>query len=91
MPFARIWYEPTGVKITYFVDGADIGHVESVLRQDGHVHRSATFEDVESRSALDALLPPDRSQRYKWRKALIGRGVRVDPTVPDLQVIPIIR
>jgi len=77
MPFARIWYEPTGVKITYFIDGADAGHVESVLRQDGHIHAAATFEDVETAEELKALLPTDRSERGKWAKNTLGRGVMV--------------
>ena len=79
MPYARIWYEPNGVKVTYFVDGADPGDVEKVLRKDGHLHPAATFEDVDSEAELQALLPADRSQRDKWRKHPTGRGVRVDP------------
>lgn len=77
MPYARIWYEPTGVKITYFIDDADPGAVEKILRADGHLHPAATFEDVESRAELDALLPPDRSKRSDWVKAVGKRGVEV--------------
>ena len=86
MPYARIWYEPTGVKITYFVEGSDPDQAVNILLRDGHVNRAATFDDVESRAELDSLIPADRSQRHKWRKALIGRGVRIDLTVPDLPV-----
>jgi len=70
MPFARIWYEPAGVKITYLVDGADIGAVARVLIADGHVDKNATFEDVDSQAELEALLPPDRSTRDQWVKAV---------------------
>jgi len=78
MPYARIWYEPTGVKITYFIDGSDPGKVASILHADGHVDKNATFEDVETEDDLRALIPADRTERAKWRKALVGRGVRVD-------------
>lgn len=81
--YARIWYEPDGVKITYPVDGADINAVAKVLMADGHVHQNATFEDVETRAELDTLLPTDRTVRDKWRKAPVGRGVMIDRTVPD--------
>lgn len=77
MPYARIWYEPTGVKITYFIDDADPAAVERVLKADGHVDRNATFEDVDSRAELDTLLPKDRSKRSEWVKAVGKRGVEV--------------
>ena len=77
MTFARIWYEPTGVKITYFVDGADPAQVTRVLHADGHVSKDATFEDVKDKAELDALLPADRSERDKWVKAEGKRGVEV--------------
>lgn len=77
MPYARIWYEPTGVKITYFAPGADPVQVERVLRQDGHVERDATFEDVETEEELKALIPADRAERSKWAKAEGKRGVEV--------------
>ena len=84
MPFARIWYEPSGaVKITTFVDGADPGTVARVLIQDGHVHQASTFEDYESEPELLAKLPADRSQRAKWRKDVLNGGVMIDLTVPD--------
>ena len=79
MPFARIWYEPTGVKITYFLDGANPDDVERVLRADGHLHRNATFEDVETEAELKTLIPADRSEREKWRKAEGKRGIEVRP------------
>lgn len=90
MPFARIWFEPTGVKITFLVDDADIEQVAAVLKKDGQLHPAATFTDVGSQIELDSLIPPDRSQRHKWRKALVGRGVRIDPTVPDLPTTPVV-
>ena len=77
MPYARIWYEPAGVKITYFTDGADVGHVVNVLKADNHVDRAATFEDVETEAELRALIPADRSERGKWGKAEGKRGVEV--------------
>lgn len=83
MPYARIWYEPTGVKITVFTDGADPEQVTRVLRADGHVDPAATFEDVDTPAALDAALPADRGARHKWRKNPSGPGVVVDATVPD--------
>ena len=82
MPYARIWYELTGVKITYFVDGSDPGQAIGVLKADGHVERNATFDDFDTESELRAVLPPDRTERAKWRKALVGRGVRVDRSLP---------
>ena len=84
MPYARIWYQPSGgVLITYFLDGSDPETVSRVLREDGHVARGATFEDVASEAELQTLIPQDRSQREKWRKNPSGRGVRIDPTVPS--------
>ena len=78
MPFARIWYEPGGsVKITYLVDGADLGHVIAILHKDGHVDKNATFDDVETEAELRALIPSDRSERDKWSKAPGKRGVEV--------------
>ncbi len=77
MPYARIWYEPTGVKITYFVDGADPAQATNVLLADGHVDKAATFEDVETEAELRALLPADRSERSKWTKNVFGRGIAV--------------
>lgn len=77
MTYARIWYEPTGVKITFPVDGADIEQVAAALRQDGHIHRNATFEDCATKEEFEALIPSDRSQRNKWAKANGRRGVEV--------------
>ena len=77
MPFARIWYEPTSVKITYFLDGADPGQVAAVLIKDGHVDKAATFEDVETEVELKGLIPADRSERDKWVKAEGKRGIEV--------------
>ena len=78
MPYARIWYEPTGVKITYFVEG-DPGQAIKTLKNDGHIHQAATFEDVESEAELKTLIPADRSERSKWGKAQGRRGVEVRP------------
>ena len=83
MPYARIWYDVDGVKITYFEDGADVGHVERVLKNDGHVSGAATFEDFDTERDLRQAIPADRTDRHKWRKNPSGRGVRIDPTVPD--------
>ena len=77
MPYARIWYEPGGVKITYFVDGAEPGAVAAILHKDGHVDKAATFEDVATEEELRALIPADRSERDKWQKKASGRGVEV--------------
>ena len=81
MPYARIWYEPASVKITYFVEGSDPDQAVNILLRDGHVNRAATFEDVESRAELDLLIPTDRSQRNRWIKAPGRRGVIVRPAV----------
>ena len=84
--YARIWYEPDGVKITTFASGSALTDqltACATLRSDGRVHEAATFEDVETALDLRMLLPSDRLARSKWRKNPGGRGVIVDLTVPD--------
>lgn len=83
--YARVWYEPGGaVKVTYLLDGADPGAIGAILKKDGHLHPGTTqFDDAVDEAELRTLLPPDRSQRHKWRKKAVGRGCEVDMTVPD--------
>ena len=84
--YARIWYEPNGVKVTTFAPGASESEKSSACRTllaDGRVEATATFEDVESVEALITALPGDRSERHKWRKNPLGKGCVVDALVPD--------
>lgn len=84
--YARIWYEPDGVKVTTFAPGSADGDKVAAcktLLADGRVHKDATFEDVESAEELKTLLPGDRAARHKWRKNPLGRGCVVDQRVAD--------
>ncbi len=47
MPYARIWYEPAGVKVTTFVEGADAGHaIATLLASQVALYTDCTTEDV---------------------------------------------
>lgn len=80
----RIWYHPDGVAITHIPGGSseDLTSEGKKLLAAGRDYAAAPFEDFED-DVIAAFLPPDRTQRHKWRRNPAGRGVIVDPTVPD--------
>ena len=81
----RIWYDPAGIAVTHIPGGSttDLDSEGRKLLEAGRSYAAAPHEDFEDDEIL-AFLPPDRSQRHKWRKNPVGRGVWVDSTVPDL-------
>ena len=80
----RIWYDPAGIAITHIPNGsiADLDSEGRKLLAAGRSYAAASHEDFEDNEIL-TFLPPDRTQRHKWRKNPIGRGVIIDTTVPD--------
>ena len=84
--YARIWYEPSGVKVTVFAPGSsneEQARACQALLADGRIEEGATFDDVSSADMLKSLLPSDRTNRMKWRKNPLGPGVAPDVTIPD--------
>ena len=80
----RIWYHPDGIAVTHIQGGSsrELDSEGAKLLAAGRSYAAAPHEDFQDDEIL-AFLPPDRSQRNKWRKNPAGRGVWVDPTVPD--------
>ena len=80
----RIWYDPAGIAVTHIPGGSsrELDNEGAKLRAAGRSYAAAPYEDFEDDEIL-AFLPPDRSQRHKWRKHPSGRGVWIDPSVPD--------
>lgn len=80
----RIWHEPDGsVKITRVVPEASLEQVAAVLRADGHISPDATWEDLDDGAFERMVATLDPAKRHKWRRHPSGRGLHVDPTVPD--------
>ena len=81
----RIWYHPDGVAITHIPGGSsrELDSEGAKLLAAGRAYAGAPHEDFQDDEIL-AFLPPDRTNRHKWRKNPAGRGVWVDPAVPDL-------
>jgi hypothetical protein len=79
----RIWYTPSGeVTIFTHLRSEPEKQAASNAKMAARLPAGSTFEDVATLAELQVMLPPDRSERFRWRKSPTGRGIAVDRTVP---------